>query len=204
MCLQGTCQQQLWCLYMLLKQVSPYRSANLVPFLQLTNTWRACVRTWSGTCGGAARRQRGTPSAAPGSRTQNPRRKTKVAHSSVWDRLMGVMVETPCFIECNTIELFVHIFWKMNVYKRLELGFIYLYYLNLNKPFSFLTNMWLQVLPGADTPTVSGVWHVLMLLTAGLNVTPLGHSHLANVLFPRGRFNWMFLCSLPCNWVHTL
>lgn len=111
MCLQGTCQQQLWCLYMLLKQVSPYRSANLVPFLQLTNTWRACVRTWSGTCGGAARRQRGTPSAAPGSRTQNPGRKTKVAHSSVWDRLMGVMVETPCFIECNTIELFVHIFW---------------------------------------------------------------------------------------------
>ena len=92
----------------------------------------------------------------------------------------------------------------MNVYKRLELGFIYLYYLNLNKPFSYQTNMRLQILPGADTPTVNGVWHVLMLLTASLNVTPLRHSHLANVLFPRGRFNWIFfLCPLPCNWVNT-
>ena len=35
------------------------------------------------------RQQRGTPSAAPGSRTQNPGRKTKGTHSSVWDAFDG-------------------------------------------------------------------------------------------------------------------
>lgn len=73
---------------------------------------------WSGRCGGAVRRRLQSPSAAPGSRTQNPLR-AKLTHSSLWDSSDGDNGRTlcHCFIDCVTrriaavqcTELFDHL-----------------------------------------------------------------------------------------------
>lgn len=92
---------------------------NSLPRLQPTNTWRACVRTWSGRWGGAARRKPENPSAVLGSRTRNPRR-TRVAHSLPWDGGNTVLTYTNITYG-GTVEKYNSLrynFFKMTIHER--------------------------------------------------------------------------------------